>query len=284
MKEKEKKIIWVASYPKSGNTWLRSFLTSYYLTLDGSFNFDLLKSIPTFESNIFSPFISKQDAARNPESMAKYWIKVQENSQLTNGDFIFLKTHNFCGEINNYPFTSAKYTIGFIYVVRDPREVVISYSNHFKVSLEESVNIITSSNPTIILNEGINYPVFTYNWGINYSSWKQFDNVPRMIIRYEDMTSDPYLTFKNILIFLNNLGLPSLDENKLSNSLKNTSFSNLENLEKNEGFKEQNLLRDRKFFNKGSIDSWRKKLSKKQVDKIEKKFRTEMQELKYINK
>ena len=136
MNKEDKQIIWIASYPKSGNTWIRSFLSSYYCTLDGSFNFDLLKNIPTFESDIFSHYISKQEAAKNPESISKYWIEVQKNSKLKNGNFIFLKTHNFCGEINNYPFTSAKYTIGFIYVVRDPREVVVSYSNHFKISFE----------------------------------------------------------------------------------------------------------------------------------------------------
>jgi len=282
MNKEEKQIIWIASYPKSGNTWIRSFLTSYYCTLDGSFNFNLLKNIPTFESDIFSPYISKQEAAKNPESISKYWIEVQKNSKLKNGNFIFLKTHNFCGEINNYPFTSSKYTIGFIYVVRDPREVVVSYSNHFKISFEESINIVSSSKPCIVLNEGINYPVFTYNWGINYSSWKKFNNVPSIIVRYEDMISKPNLTFKNILIFLNNLGLPQIEENKFSNSLKNTSFSYLQNLEKNEGFKEQYLLEDIKFFNQGSINSWKTKLSKEQVKIIENKFCEEMQELNYI--
>ena len=66
MIEEDKKIIWIASYPKSGNTWIRSFLTSYFNTTDGSFNFDLLKNIPTFESDIFSPYISKEQAAKNP--------------------------------------------------------------------------------------------------------------------------------------------------------------------------------------------------------------------------
>ena len=282
MNKEDKQIIWIASYPKSGNTWVRSFLTSYYCTLDGSFNFNLLKNIPTFESDIFSPYISKQEAAKNPESISKYWIEVQKNSKLKNGNFIFLKTHNFCGEVNNYPFTSAKYTIGFIYIVRDPREVAVSYSNHFKISIEESVDIISSSKPYIILNEGINYPVFTYNWGVNYSSWKKFNNVPNIIIRYEDLIAEPNLTYKKILMFLNNLGLPKIEENKFSNSLKNTSFSYLQNLEKNMGFKEQNLLKDRKFFNKGSADSWKTKLSKEEVKKIENKFQKEMQELKYL--
>ena len=96
------------------------------------------------------------------------------------------------------------------------------------------------------------------------------------------MISKPNLTFKNILLFLNNLGLPQIEENKFSNSLKNTSFSYLQNLEKNMGFKEQNLLKDRKFFNKGSADSWKTKLSKEEVKKIENKFQKEMQELKYL--
>lgn len=282
MIEEDKKIIWIASYPKSGNTWIRSFLTSYFNTTDGSFNFDLLKNIPTFESDIFSPYISKEQAAKNPESISRYWIEVQKNSKLKNGNFIFLKTHNFCGEINKHPFTSSKYTIGFIYIVRDPREVVVSYSNHFKTSYEEAVNLVTSSNPIFLLNEGINYPIFIYNWGINYSSWKNFNNVPSIIIKYEDMVSEPYSTFRNILKFLNNLGLPTVDEHKLSNSLKNTSFSSLQNLEKREGFKEQYLLKDRKFFNEGSTDSWKIKLSKKNVEIIVNKFYKEMQELNYI--
>ena len=96
------------------------------------------------------------------------------------------------------------------------------------------------------------------------------------------MVSKPSLTFKNILIFLNRLGLPAIEENKFSNSLKNTSFSYLQNLEKNEGFKEQDLLKDRKFFNKGSVDSWKTKLSKEQIKKVENKFQKEMQELQYL--
>ena len=64
MDKEDKQIIWIASYPKSGNTWVRSFLSSYYCTSDGSFNFDLLKNIPTFESDIFSTYISKEEAAK----------------------------------------------------------------------------------------------------------------------------------------------------------------------------------------------------------------------------
>tara|TARA_Y100000816_G_scaffold288932_1_gene274423 strand:- start:8 stop:856 length:849 start_codon:yes stop_codon:yes gene_type:complete len=282
MNKEDKKIIWIASYPKSGNTWIRSFLTSYYCTLDGSFNFDLLKNIPTFESDLFSPYISKEEAAKNPEDISRYWIEVQKNSQLKNGNFIFLKTHNFCGEINNYPFTSSRYTIGFIYIVRDPREVAVSYSNHFNIDLEDSVNIISASKPTIVLNKGINYPVFTYNWGVNYTSWKAFNNVPNLIVKYEDMISEPELTFKNIINFLNDLGLPTLDPNKLSNSLKNTSFSFLQDLEETHGFKEQFLLKDIKFFNRGSIDSWKTKLTSKLVKKIENKFYKEMDDLNYL--
>ncbi len=282
MESADKKIIWIASYPKSGNTWVRSFLSSYYCTLDGSFNFDLLKNIPTFESDLFLPFLSKEEAAKKPHIMSEYWLEVQKNSKLKNGDFIFLKTHNFCGEINNRPFTSAKYTMAQIYIVRDPREVVISYSNHFSKSLDESVDIISSSTPSILLNKGINYPVYIYNWGVNYLSWKNFNTVPRILIKYEDLKSEPYKTFKNLINFLNNLGLPSIEKKKFKQSVQNTSFTNLKKLEKNIGFKEQHLLNNINFFNSGSTNSWKNKLSKSQIDTIEKKFKLEMQELEYI--
>ena len=278
----DKKIIWIASYPKSGNTWLRSFLSSYYFTQDGSFSFNLINNIPTFESDIFLPYISKKEAAKKPHRIAKYWIEVQKNSKLIDGDFIFLKTHNFCGEINSYSFTNSKYTLAFIYIVRDPREVVVSYSNHSNQSIEKCIEIITSISPAYMLDEGMNYPVYIYNWGINYLSWKNFNTVPNLIIKYEDLISNTYKNFSKIIFFLHKIGLPKIDKTKLKSSIYNTSFGNLQKLEKKHGFSEQRIPIDKKFFNKGTTNSWRVKLSSKQVKIIENRFQKEMKELQYL--
>jgi len=280
--EDNKKIIWIASYPKSGNTWIRSFLSAYFFTQDGSFSFNLMKNIPTFESEIFLPYISKEDAAKQPQDIAKYWIEVQKNSKLNDGNVIFLKTHNFCGKINNYSFTNANYTLAFIYIVRDPREVVISYSNHSDQNIDKSIEIITSTSPTCMIDEGINYPVYTYNWGVNYLSWKNFYTVPHLIIKYEDLIKDTYKNFNKIISFLHGLGFPKIDKKKLIRSIYNTTFSNLQNLEKKYGFNEQNIKIGKKFFDKGLTNSWKEILSIKQVKIIEDRFKNEMKELNYL--
>ena len=280
--ENDKKIIWIASYPKSGNTWLRSFLSSYYFTQDGSFFFNLIKNIPTFESDIFLPYLSKEEAAKKPHLIAKYWIEVQKNSTLKDGDFIFLKTHNFCGKINNHSFTNSKYTLAFIYVVRDPREVVVSLSNHSNQSIDKCIEIITSISPAYMMDEGVNYPVYTYNWGTNYLSWKNFNSVPSIIIKYEDLISNTYKSFSKIILFLNEIGLSKIDKTKLKRSIDNTSFGNMKKLEKKYGFSEQKLGTGRRFFNKGTTNSWKVKLSPKQVKIIEDRFQKEMKELSYL--
>ena len=232
--------------------------------------------------NIFLPYISKEEAAKDPYRIAKYWIEVQKNSKLVKGNYIFLKTHNFCGEINKHPFTSSRYVLGFIYIVRDPREIVISYSNHSNFSIEKCIELITSSAPTYIIDEGMNYPVFIYKCWINYLSWKNFNTVHNLIIKYEDLITNTYESFKKIILFLHKIGLPKINKTKLKRSIANTSFANMQKLEKKYGYFEQKLAKNKKFFNKGTIDSWKVKLSSKLVKIIEQKFQKEMDQLHYL--
>ena len=101
-------IIWIASYPKSGNTWLRSLLCNYFFSVDGTFNFNLLKNINSFPSE--NNFKSYDDKFENPEDTAKYWIREQEkiNEQKK---VKFLKTHNAFCKINNYNFSLFNFKI-----------------------------------------------------------------------------------------------------------------------------------------------------------------------------
>ena len=123
-------ISWIASYPKSGNTFIRSFLASYLFSDTGKFDFDLLYNILQFPSLKFSKtdLFSKKDAAQN-------WI-YNQNFFFNNKD-TFLKTHNTLIEFEGYKFTSPKQTRGAIYIVRDPRNVVLSMSHHYSLTYEE---------------------------------------------------------------------------------------------------------------------------------------------------
>ena len=130
-------IIWLASYPKSGNTWVRSFLTNYF-SGSSEFNFNQLDKIERFPT----PELMDQLKINfhNLSEIVSNWIPMQEFINLKN-DMTYLKTHNAMCTINNYPFTNNKNTAGFIYLVRDPRDVILSYSKHLNIDLNETFEI-----------------------------------------------------------------------------------------------------------------------------------------------
>ena len=132
-------ITWIASYPKSGNTWVRSFLTNYFSNED-NFSFDQLRKIDKFPRNeLFKQLNINPDNFKN---IAANWIAMQDFINLKN-DNIYLKTHNAMVTLNNsFKFTNNDNTKGFIYLVRDPRDVIISYSSHLNISLEKTLRKI----------------------------------------------------------------------------------------------------------------------------------------------
>ena len=111
-------IIWLASYPKSGNTWLRSLIANYYFSETGDFNFELLEKIDSFPSNKY--FRKYLDKFKKPHDTSKYWIKEQEKINQSKG-LKFFKTHNALCKIEGNQFTNKENTLGVIYIIRDPR-------------------------------------------------------------------------------------------------------------------------------------------------------------------
>ena len=275
---KNNKIFWIASYPKSGNTWIRSFLSSYLYTADGIFNnFDILDKIIRFESKrFFSNIADSKDILATPGNISKYWIKAQNQIVSNSNEYVFIKTHNFCGEINNNPFTSSKITKGFIYVVRDPRAVAVSFSKHTNESLDQVIDSMLSDKPRYAMNTG-GYPSFYYNWKINYFSWKKFSNlVPSLIIKYEDLFNNE--SFFKITKLLDELKIFKSDSVKTLNAITSTSFLKMSSLEKKFGFEESGK---NNFFYKGKKDHWKNILNRKQVERIELNLEKEMKELGY---
>ena len=138
-----------------------------------------------------------------------------------------MKTHNMLYNFNGkYPFTDYNNSLGVVYVVRDPRNVVLSYARHVDVPIKEAFKAITKSFGVDIFLMG--------NWSQNYLSWKAFgENKRYLLIKYEDLISKKEETFLKVLRFifkLRNLEF-SVDQNKLNNVIKTTSFENLKNLD-----------------------------------------------------
>ena len=271
-------IIWLASYPKSGNTLIRSMLSAYLFSNDGIFNFELLFNIKQFPNDDILQRLGIENKDLN--GIIKNSIKAQElfNNKNTVG---FVKTHNmlFNFEKKN-PFTNFDHSLGAIYIVRDPRNLVLSYARHMDTSVEEIVEFVTSGKA--IKNDLMG------NWSENYLSWKAFSRYNKyLLIKYEDLILNPKANLLKIIEFVFSLSgrKLSLDMKKIDNVIKSTTLDNLKKLEDTNNFNEQ--VRDRKgkkikFFDKGGQRNWSKSLDKKLIDQIEKSFKPEMIELGYL--
>ena len=121
-------ILWLASYPKSGNTWVRLLITHYFSKNKDLFkNIEKIKSFPTKDqfNGIFDEKLLKEEPLKLFDHFIEAQIKINENKKLN-----ILKTHNFGGSIRGNEFTNKINTSGIIYVVRDPRSVAVSYAYH----------------------------------------------------------------------------------------------------------------------------------------------------------
>ena len=129
-------IFWIASYPKSGNTWLRTLISSYYYSKNGVFNEKLIKNIGQFpEKKHFQGF---DYLPKLVIDTSRFWIKAQERINKDN-KLRFFKTHNVFGSINNRKFTNKENSIGCIYIVRDPRNVITSLRNHYELDYTQAL-------------------------------------------------------------------------------------------------------------------------------------------------
>ena len=284
-------IFWIASYPKSGNTFLRALLASYFFTKDGNFNFDILNTIKIFPHiNLFK---NLGIDISNENEVIKNYIKVQEKiNKLNKNSINFMKTHSTLEAINGSQFTDLKNTLAAIYVVRDPRNVLISYANHYQVSIEKAAEDLMSSRLLKGVKDKDKFEnnVFTHLglWSSNYNSWKLFKKVDRYhLVKYEELVLNPEKIFLDVLNFIDKfLKLNhQFDKRKFENTIETTSFNYLKNLENEKGFPEALQDKDGKkitFFKYGPKSNWQKILPKIIKEKVENAFQKEMKELGYL--
>ena len=273
-------IVWIASYPKSGNTWVRSFLTSYLYDKKEKFNLDTLDNIDQFPR--LKNFLDIDEEPNNLLEISKLWITAQNRINLSN-DVTFLKTHHAMCTIQNNPFTNRDNTLGAIYIVRDPRDVVISYSGHLNSNYKETIEgMVSGKMQTVLVDDKKERALALIgNWSENYNSWKNFNLKKKIIVRYEDLVNKPFESFLKIIEFLNSLYGLKINKDKIHACIEKTSFSNLQNLEKKYGFKER-ISKKELFFRSGKPNQWQQKLDEEDVMTVKNAFKNEMKELGYI--
>ena len=291
-----KRIFWISSYPKSGNTWLRLILCGLFYTNDGIIDdFKILNNIPKFDLLNNFKFIKKISIddynlifknnyydEKTLVTYSKYWIEAQKKIK-HNKKFIFYKTHNARVKLNatQIPYTNEITTLGFIYVSRDPRDIVLSYSKHTNKNIDEVIKLLNEDKIMGKIKSNNRMLEVILSWKDHYCSWKNFTSVPSLFLRYEDLINNFEDEINKILLFFyNNFNIKIENQNqKIKNIIKSTNFKNLKNIEDKKGFVEKSEFSN--FFRVGKNKQWEKKLNTKQKKLIENYFKDQMNELNY---
>ena len=233
-------IFWIASYPKSGNTWLRTLISAYYYSKDGIYKENLIKNIGQFpEKKHFQGFNYLSQVTIDT---TRFWLKAQEKIN-EDKKLRFFKTHNVFGSINERKFTNKENSIGCIYIVRDPRNVITSLKNHYELDYPDALSWMLNSKKFIHDYENLQeYGDFQFisSWENNYKSWKSQNEMPLKIIKYEDLMDKTYVVFTEIIEFINKTikNREKINKLKIKNSINSTSFHKLKTHEKKFGFSE----------------------------------------------
>ena len=278
-------IIWIASYPKSGNTWVRAILSSLLYTEDGNFNIQHLKKIDQYPiRKYFEGFVNNY---HDIKEVMRYWILTQDKLNLDNKTK-FLKTHHALCKIDNFHFTNNDNTLATIYIVRDPRNVITSISNYFNFNYDEAKKFMFNSSQGIVGAEKNNknsISTLIGSWSDHYNTWTK-NNKNLLIVKYENLILNTKEEITKIINFLEKYKKININDKKIKNCIKTTSFENLKKIEETGHFNEidqnNNKEKKTKFFNLGKENKWENLLDNKIKIDIEKKFLKEMKELKYI--
>jgi hypothetical protein len=282
--------IWLASYPKSGNTLVRSLLASYFFSKDGIYNFRLTENIKQFPN--IKLFEDLGIDIKNEKEVIANYIRVQQSFNKKESTQ-FLKTHSYLFNIENNAFTDLNNSLGVIYIIRDPRNVVTSFANHDTMSVDESTNWIINKWVLGGNLNSFNYiektTLYTGTWASNYKSWKSFKSQGKyLLIKYEDLINKKEEMLLKMLKFIHKLNKKNfeVDRVKFKNVIDSTSFERMKTLEKEVGFNESKINKKTgkkiTFFNLGKKNDWKELITSTTKEKIENAFKEEMEELGYL--
>lgn len=226
-------IIWLSSYLKSGDELVKTLLSSYVFSQDGSYNPELLDNIKQFPDNELFKQLGVD--INNQEEMYKNYISSQK-LYFDEKSIRFLKTHSCFVNRKDFQFTDKHNTLGVIYIVRDPRSILFSLTNDLKHTTEQSSEIILTHQ--YLGKDNPNYcSTYLGSWKYHYNSWKIFNKFNRYcLIRYEDLIQDTEKVFLEILKFISRMGKVrfTVDKNKLQNTLKTCDLVKIQEFEKKE--------------------------------------------------
>ena len=276
-------IIWLASYPKSGNTWVRLFI-------DALLNKKNQLDLNSIMIRQFPLRYDYTELSLNPDNIQEFISNCtlcQNRINLDNSTKVF-KTHNSMWRAGNNYFTNEENTKGVIHIVRDPRNVITSVKNHFnKENYDEAFNFMTNEKQSLgskINKEDVDLPTVVSSWSNHFNSWKKM-NKNYLLIKYENLIDDPKKEFMKLCDFLESISSLKFEKKLILKAIENCEFYNLKKQEISNGFLEGTTNKaniKNKFFYLGPENDWKKLLNKEIKNEIEILFEKEMKEVGYL--
>ena len=271
-------ILWVASYPKSGNTWVRAFLANLILDRRDPLPLNEIGSICPGEANVvwFRPLTDRPVDELSKEEIAALRPRAQMRAVKINQHNVLMKTHNCIGEHFSHPMISVDATAAAIYIVRDPRDVALSATDHFGVSVDETIEFMNRVNAHGNPAPGRVYEVLS-SWSAHVKSWTRRPLGNLHVVRYEDLLADPSREFRTIA---RKLGI-TRDKARIRRAVKHVAFKKLQAIERDLGFEERSEFSE-KFIRSGKAGAWKDKLTPAQAKRIERDHGEQMARFGYL--
>lgn len=271
-------LIWLASYPKSGNTWMRSFLHNLFRNTPEPVDINEIADFCLGESAAqwYAHRADRPLKEMSPEEIAQLRPQVHRDFTMAFPDSVFVKTHNYLGEWCGVPLQTMEVTAGGIYVLRNPLDVVISVSHHFGETIDQAIEHLADDQYMVGDNETHVLEVHR-SWSTHVRSWTGQPSPQLLVVRYEDLLLKPRKYFKQVANFL---GLKPSPE-RLERAIRHSSFKALKALEQRKGFRERPKNAE-SFFREGRAEQWRDILSPEQVRRIIADHHEQMTRFNYI--
>ena len=279
------KIVWLASYPKSGNTWLRFFLYAYF-KLDPKkdqgidLNDPALKAFSTQDvrSEWFRPFLDKPFEEATPADIAAVRRRAHEMIAKGSRGGVFVKTHNAFVMDHGVHNITPEVTAGAVYIVRNPRDVVVSAKDHFgHKTIDHAIQQLNSPNWRLTGTDRQASNLLG-SWAQHVESWVGAPRRGIFPVRYEDMLEDPEKVFGWIIGLLGH----EVDEERLRFALSLTSFDRMKAREAETGFGEKSRHSEA-FFRRGVAGGWREALTIGEAKRIVEKNHEMMARFGYLD-
>ncbi len=272
-------ILWLASYPKSGNTWMRVFLANLILDEPEPLELKRINEVCSSEPNEvwFKPFAKGEVSALGERRIAALRVKAQDRAAQLNKNIILMKTHSLYGRDHGYPTISVKASVGVIYIVRDPRDVVISAADHYGLTIDQAIEMMNDKKARGRGMAGSTVHELMGSWSDHVRSWTGWKHTPLLVLRYEDMLADPYGQLGGVA---RKVGI-TRDEARIRRAVEFSSFEKLQAQEAETGFVEKSVNSQR-FFRSGRAGTWRETLTADQAAAIERHHAEQMRRFGYL--